>query len=1195
MKSPRFWFAFILCISLTTFALLPAAAQSTVSTGSIQGTVTDPNGAVVPNAAVTITNKATGQSSKFASSSSGTYASGALIPGQYEVKIEAKGFQTQVLSVPVQVGNIASGSTKLTLGQSTEVVEVTGSAVAVNTEQATVQGVLTTEQIENLPINGRNFLDLAQLEPGVQIQDGGSFDPTKNGFSSISFGGRFGRTARIEVDGIDISDETVGTTTQNLPAGSIQEFQVSQSSLDLSTELTSSGAVNVVTRSGSNKWHGQGFYLFRDDSIAARIAPTQVPFQRNNFGGQLGGPILKDRLFFFIDAERLKQDSTQPVTNGAPFGVNDGGFAGPFRDTNGVAKLDWRIGQNVHAFYRFSYEQNHDITGFIPNSFSPFDNVNNTPVHAAGLDFNTGSFTHSIRFGFTKFRNGITDATAGVFNPAPAVAISIGSDATCLNGGDAFCSGSNPLAPQKTYQQNTQVKYDGSRTIRSHVLRYGIGYNHIQGGGFASFFGLAPTVNSDPTAFDPTNAPFGGGASNPLNYPALLVIMGNGLGFSSEKPAFGLPGGGLGPDNRIMLYGGDSWKIKPNLTVNFGLRYVHDTGRTDSDLAPIPCSQLDPALAAPLAAAGTPCNGNILDLFGPGLGNRIRTPGHNFSPTAGLAWDPTGSGKTVIRAGAGIYFENSIFNNNLFNRPPHLAQGLFFSTAFPCAGGAPTGFTLPGGGVIPANLDPAILCGQPIGSVATQLGQLQALYQAASKAVGASSNPVFIGNTLAEGANITGNNIFVPNYQTPRSVQMNFGFERQLGKGVVWNADYIRNVGTHSLLAIDVNHVGDVRFFNKSVAQGAIATTLGNCGVATIDQAITLCPNNPTGAPGPYTPRPATIADFAGNGLTSGADLCSGAPCPGAAFAGQNPNLGVNQMLVPGGRSVYNAFQTSLRANVRNPFTGVRGLNWVVSYALSRYLGSALDSDFINTAIDNNHPTQSLGPNGLDRTHQFSFGGTVDLPGSFRFGSVGHIYSPLPTNLFLPGGGAGGIFISDVTGDGSGDGSGVYGPAGDLVPGTKLGAYGRSIKSGDLTSFIQNFNSNVAGQATPAGQVLIQNGLFSLAQLQQLGGVIQPLDVPTGPVQSLGWLKTIDLSLAYPRKIGENFTIEPSVTIFNAFNMSNFDSSPRNSLNGFLNTGAGSVNDSTQADHNRFRTLPGTGVFNLGSPRVIEFGMKLKF
>src|SRR6476469_4839459 len=385
MKNARFWFAFILSISFTTFALLPAGAQSTVATGSIQGTVTDPNGAVVPGAAITITNKATGQASKLTSSSSGSYASGALIPGEYEVRIEAKGFQTQLLTVPVQVGNIAAGSAKMTLGQSTEVIEVTGSAVAINTEQATVQGVLSTQQIENLPINGRNFLDLAQLEPGVQIQDGGNFDPTKNGFSSISFGGRFGRTARIEVDGIDISDETVGTTTQNLPASSIQEFQVSQSSLDLSTELTSSGAVNVVTRSGSNKWHGEAFYLFRDHSIGANIANVDVPFQRNNFGGQLGGPILKDRLFFFVDAERLKQDLIETVASGGAFSSITGGFNSPFRDTNGVAKLDWKVSDNVKVFGRFSYEQNSSTKGFIPNSFQPFTNVNHTPVYARVL------------------------------------------------------------------------------------------------------------------------------------------------------------------------------------------------------------------------------------------------------------------------------------------------------------------------------------------------------------------------------------------------------------------------------------------------------------------------------------------------------------------------------------------------------------------------------------------------------------------------------------------------------------------------------------------------------------------------------------------------------------------------------------------------------------------------------------------
>src|SRR5262249_30192813 len=132
-------------------------------------------------AKVTITNKATGQIVPTTTTSAGTYASGALTPGEYRVRVEGQGFKTAELSVTVQVNTTSSGNVKLELGQSTQVVEVQGTELVVNTEQATVQGVLTTAQIENLPINGRNFLDLAQLEPGVQIQDGGTFDPTKKG------------------------------------------------------------------------------------------------------------------------------------------------------------------------------------------------------------------------------------------------------------------------------------------------------------------------------------------------------------------------------------------------------------------------------------------------------------------------------------------------------------------------------------------------------------------------------------------------------------------------------------------------------------------------------------------------------------------------------------------------------------------------------------------------------------------------------------------------------------------------------------------------------------------------------------------------------------------------------------------------------------------------------------------------------
>jgi hypothetical protein len=167
------------------------------------------------------------------------------------------------------VGNTATANVSLQLGSKTQVIQVQDSALRVNTEQPTVQGVLSAQQIEHLPVNGRNFLDLAQLEPGVQIQDGALINA--DGYSVVSFGGRFGESTRVEVDGVDVSNEIGGSTTMNVPASGIQEFQLSQSSMDLSTELTTSGAVNVTTRSGSNEIHGEVFGLFRDSSLAAAL------------------------------------------------------------------------------------------------------------------------------------------------------------------------------------------------------------------------------------------------------------------------------------------------------------------------------------------------------------------------------------------------------------------------------------------------------------------------------------------------------------------------------------------------------------------------------------------------------------------------------------------------------------------------------------------------------------------------------------------------------------------------------------------------------------------------------------------------------------------------------------------------------------------------------------------------------------
>lgn len=1173
-------------------------AQTTISTGSIQGTVRDATGAVLPGAKITITNKSTSRVIETKTSASGTYASGALIPARYTVRIEAGGFKTTELSLDVMVGVTTSGNATMQVGQTNQTVEVRASATQVNTEQVTVQGVLTTEQIENLPINGRNFLDLAQLEPGVQIQDGGNFDPTKNGFSSISFGGRYGRTARVEIDGVDVSDEEVGTTTQNFPESAIQEFQIEQSSLDLSTELTSSGAVNVVTRSGTNHYHGEAYGQFRDNNLAANLpGGTDTYFQRQQYGGNFGGPIVKDKVFIFLAAERTQQALNDPVLPQAPFTNLNGFFSSPFRETEVSGRLDWQIKpSNYHFFSRFSFDQNKDVAPFLPNTYQPFTNENHNPTFAEGLDFTTGNFTHSLRFEYMKFRNGIADAVTGsnIFNPAPQLELAIGSDPFCLTPGlDQFCSGPNFLAPQATIQSNHEYKYDGSRVYKNHILRYGVAYNHIHEGGFASFLSLAPAVNAGlgDCASLPSCNP-----ANPLTYPANNVILGNGQGFSSELPAFGYPGGGQGPDNRLLLYFGDSWKLKPNLTFLYGLRYQRDTGRTDSDLAPIPCSELAPSLAAPLAAAGTPCTTNILNLWGNGLGNRVRQPNLNFGPQVGLAWDPSKQGKTVLRAGIGLFYENNLWNNQLFDRPPKLPTGLFLLTQQLCSGGVPQTFTLPGTGTVinpgPTGLN---ICGQPIGSVESSIATVQAQYQAATAASGAASNPGFIGNTLSSTTNGTATDMFAPNYQTPRSVQMNFGLQHQFGQHSVFSADYVRNIETHTLLAIDVNHVGDSRYFNLANATAAIKKTLTNCGVGypNINAAIAKCPDNPeTGAAG-YN-QPVTMADFAANGLDSGNFLCGGGPCPNAAFPGINANLGANQMLFPSGRSVYNGLQLKFTNNVPHPGKYVKNLSLQIAYSFSKYVSTSTDSDFINNAVDNNAPTRFIGPNGLDRTHQISMGTVFDLPYHFQLSWIAHFDSPLPVTLTLPtSGNAGGIFVSDVTGDGSGDGSIVY-PTGDILPGTNIGAYGRSVKASNINNVIQSYNTNFANEPTPAGQILINNGLFTLTQMRLLGGVMPAVQPAPVNQANMGWLKILDLRLGWVYKVADRVTLEPGASFYNLFNFSNFNgaSTP---LSGVLDGSFGSVNGTSGQQPSSNRLGLGTGVFALGAPRAIEFMMKVSF
>jgi hypothetical protein len=1182
-----------LAVLLVGFGARQAFAQSTVASGSIQGTITDPSGAIVPDAKITITNRDTGQTEKLKTSSTGLYSSAALNPGNYTVRVEAANFKTTALAVVVQVGVITPGNVQLQVGSSSVVIEVSASNVEINTEQVAVQGVLNAQQIEQLPLNGRNYLDLAQLEPGVQIQDGSNFDPTKVGFSSISFGGRFGRTARIEVDGVDTSDETVGTTTENIPAGALQEFQISQSSLDLSTELTSSGSVNIVTKSGTNEFHGEGLYLFRDSSFSAALPGPPAPYQRNHMEGNLGGPIIKNKLFFFADGLRIKQDLAAPIPLPDPFSSFSGTFQAPFRENDAFGRLDWNATSNLKIFYRFSYFS--DLA--VSNSgvgFQPFQDKNYTRQHVVGADFTTGSFTHSIHFSYLKFFNNLTDVVRGSDLPLAnfPVSISVGSLAT----------GPNFLSPQATPQSNRQFKYDGSKIWRSHIFRYGVNFDRLEGGGFAAFQSIAPQVfvglGADEQTFaaaQPFVCPNGAvGASCPFNYPVEAVTLGNGAGFSSEIPAFGFPAGGLGPDHRLGLYFGDSWKAKPNLTITAGLRYSRDTGRTDSDL---------PAIAA-------------VNAILPGFGNPVRQPNLNFGPQLGFAWDPRKSGKTIIRAGIGMFYENTIWNNVLFDRPLRLPTGQFLTNPNACNGSpdplpggtgsaAPVLFAdgstqfAPTGACSAANGNAVPIGDGSPGTAAALLAQFQQNFQATAVSVGTNAaNSSFLPSLISSGTAIPFG-LYAPGFRTPRSIQMNVGVERELRKNLVLTVDFLRNVGLHYLLGVDVNHSGDTKFFDKNAALAAISTTnnaLG-CGPGTDPNSINCA-----------ITAGATMSSYASNGLDSAADLGVGS-CPlgagvNCAFPGVNPTLGAAPFLFPGGRSVYNGLDFKLKGTTGSVMPGVRHLNFQFAYSLSRFQNSGggnlfntgfnqsfADQDFILPALDNRNPLRYTGDASLDRTHQFSFGGFGDLPLGFRLGLIMHFDSPLASAMLVPSSGGnslpvpGEIFRSDFTGDGT---------VGDPLPGTNIGSFQRGVNAGNINNAITNYNNTIANQPTPAGQVLIQDGLFTLSQLQALGGVAPTLPLaPPGQV-GLYWLKTVDLRVTWDYKIKERVTIEPSVSFYNVFNFANFDP-PLSPLDGYLTGSQGSINGTTYSQQIAQRFGVGTGTFALGAPRTLEFGLRIAF
>ncbi len=1124
------------CLGIALLVLagsLATAICAQAPTGRIEGTVTDSSGGVLPGVKVTVTQKARGRTFTTISDSGGNYAVAALEPADYTIEFEVAHFKTGILNVRVEVGKVTPGNISLEVGEVEETVRVSASEeTQMDTTRGTITGIITAPQLENLPTNGRNFLDLASLEPGIQVVDAASLELTKTGFTAVSIAGSEGRTTRIQVDGIDITDEVVGTTTQNFSLDAIQGFQISEFTLDPSTSLSNTGAINIVTRSGSDELHGSAYAFWRDHNFASTILGVDAPFHRIQAGLRAGGPIVRDKVFWFLSYEQTGQHNAVFLFPTAPFDTAFTGFvASPFPEHLGTGRLDWNATPRTHVFARFTHDDNDGLTGFGGNVLSPVENKNNTNSIATGADITLNEFTHSFRYGRMNFADYVNPAQLPGFQNFP---LQIVFDDTGVTFGPNF------LSRQHSLQTNDQFRYDGTFLTHGHVLQYGMNYSHISANLFGAPFAIAPEADTFTAALAGPNP------ADPLEYAPQAIIFGNGLGSLSNQPSRGFPFGGI-HNNRIAAYINDTYRTARDITLNFGLRWEVDPGQVNNDLV----------------------RPTILDTVIPGQSGRVPVDEDNFGPTFGFAWNIGGRDTTVIRGGAGMYYETNIFENVLFDRAAQLPAEI--------APRVSALFNLPGqrqlfgpscdllfDGSLAGNAAFFLPLGASVSSILSANATLQAETLAAQAGPPSGNIALAPSPCTLPGTQNTIGPLFERHFTQPYSIHSNIGLQQKIRRNWMLQADYVRNRGVHIYLVQDYNRFGAATTLNVQNAAEAIFLTEEQFGAMDVNGAIA---------------NGATIFNFAENGLDRG-----------FAFPGRNPNFGMLQMIGTQGLSLYQGLLVKLTGRTEDFARVIHSASWEFSYALSRF--DATQSDQANSlhahALNNDCVTCLYGPAPGDRTHQFSFNSLIALPHGFHWNSVTHVGSPVAVTLQLPQTapfGSGEIFLSDINGDGIG---------GDVLPGTNLGAFGRSISSvSSLDAAIRNFNQNFSGQLTPAGQALVNAGLFTTQQLVELNGVIQPLIRAPNDQVMLDWFSTTDFRFSKSFGVRERFQFEPSLDIFNVFNRTNFDP-PGSPLSGILSGAAGTVNGTSPGQRKNVFGL-GTGSFSPGIPRSLQFGLRISF
>lgn len=658
-------------------AMLLAATVSNAQTpsGSLRGIVEDGRRDRIASAAISVRLHASSIVRTVSSDGQGNFRMDDLAPGVYRVVVTARGFGDATAEVSILVSSIRDITVSMNPPVVVETVGVHAQSSSITTQSMDVssqvhQSVITSQDLEGLPLPARSFANIAYLAPGTEPVE--PSDPTKARITAVSTGGSSGLNNELSVDGGDNSDDYIGGFLQNFSPDSIQEFAVRTSQEDADTGGTTAGSVMLTTKSGTNEWHGDAAFYERAAALNARFpienpAPDpKQPFSRQNYVGTVGGPVKKDKLWFFTAFEGVHENASiaySPASltqfDALATLASEGLIPGvasidvpqdvpiPFRDYFGSSRFDWAQSKRSLWYLRGSVDNYTTHNDLVQQGTLPSTGLLTHNNYLSLVIGNHYAFSPTLLGSVLFNASGLHLTQTRNSNLGFALAFPFSSTALTVSGFETF--GDNQFATPITYfpsernQEKYQLRYGLSDDHGSHALKFGVNFIHepVLGGAFPGNIETLYQFPQNPTGYLHNPAQF----TADLNAGASTSNLGGGFSQNIQRLAF---------------YGQDSWRITHGLTFNYGLRYSTTYGLFNGSGR----SQTDNPGYITLAALGIHL-----------VNGAPRDDRNQVAPRIGFAYSLGGKGTTVFRGGFGLYFNDLAQNGwatafQAVNTPP---------------------------------------------------------------------------------------------------------------------------------------------------------------------------------------------------------------------------------------------------------------------------------------------------------------------------------------------------------------------------------------------------------------------------------------------------------------------------------------------------------------------------------------------